>query len=237
MKAPGRSSSLKAIGRAFKGELRSSRIEAVMNILRKGWFYFLVILALITLNQLVFTYFFKISHFEWYLKNGSLIGAATVLVTFAWDVNKNAGLISANPRHYLGSHLQLIGAQLFALGAVGKNGMRKREEGAFIFVTLLDSLVFIIFALLMVVIFILWTIIVVPIQYFLILFLGGPGRIYLSSPFRTFAKFNEAKLEIHQIPREQKKSDDWMDISIARKPVSFTYALIVLVLSAVRYFM
>jgi len=208
-----------------------------MNIFRKGWFYFLIILALIALNQLVFNFFFKISYFEWYLKNGSLIGAAAVLVTFAWDVNKNAGLISANPRHYFGSHLQLIGAQLFSLGAVGKNGMRKREDGTFIFVTLLDSLVFIIFTLFMVVIFILWTIIVVPIQYFLILFLGGPGRIYLSSPFRTLAKFNHAKLEIDQIPREEKKSDDWMDVSIASKPVSFTYALIALVLSLVRYFM
>lgn len=205
-----------------------------MSIFRKGWFYFLVILALIALNQFVFTLFFKISYFEWYLKNGSLIGAAAVLVTFAWDVNKNAGLISANPRHYFGSHLQLIGAQLFSLGAVGKNGMRKREEGTFLFVTLLDSLVFIIFALLMVIIFILWTIIVIPIQYFLILLLGGPGRIYLSSPVKPFARFSRARLEIDQMPREQKKSDDWMDVSIASKPVSFTYALIALVLSVVK---
>jgi hypothetical protein len=77
----------------------------------------------------------------------------------------------------------------------------------------------------------------VPIQYFLILILGGPGRIYLSSPFRILAKFNQAKLEIDQIPREQKKSEEWMDVSIASKPVSFTYALIALVLSVVRYFM
>jgi len=207
-----------------------------MNIFRNGWFYFLVILVLIALNQFVFNLFFKISYFDWYLKNGSLIGAAAVLVTFAWDVNKNAGLISANPRHYFGSHLQLIGAQLFSLGAVGKNGMRKGEDGSFYFVTLFDSLVFIIFALFMVFIFILWTLIVVPIQYFLILFLGGPGRIYLASPFRTLAKFNHVKLEIDQIPREQKKSDDWMDVSIASKPVSFTYALIAVVLSVVRYF-
>jgi len=210
-----------------------------MNIFRKGWFYLLVILALIALNQFVFKCFLQTSYFEWYLKNGSLIGAAAVLITFAWDVNKNAGLIAANPRHYFGSHLQLIGAQLFSLGAVGKNGMRKREEGTFIFVSLLDSLVFILFALFMVVIFILWTILVVPIQYFLILFLGGPGRIYLTSPFRTLAKFDRAKLEIDQIPREGKKTDDWMDVSIASKPVSFTYtyALIALVLGVIRYFM
>jgi hypothetical protein len=213
------------------------KVEARMNIFRKGWFYFLVILALIALNEFVFKFFLQTSYFDWYLRNGSLIGAAAVLVTFAWDVNKNAGLISANPRHYFGSHLQLIGAQLLSLGTVGKNGVRKREEGTFILVSLLDSLVFILFALFMVVIFILWTIIVVPIQYILILFLGGPGRIYLSSPFRTLARFSQAKLEIDQIPREGKKTDDWMDVSIANKPVSFTYALIALVLGVIRYFM
>lgn len=208
-----------------------------MNMFRKGWFYFLVILALIALNQFVFKYFFKISYFEWYLKNGSLIGAAAVLVTFAWDINKNAGLISGNPRHYIGSHLQLIGTQLLSLGAVGKKEQRKSEDGTSVFVLLLDSLVYNIFVVLIIVIFMLWTIIVVPIQYFLILFLGGPGRIYLSSPFKTVARFNRANLEIAQVPREEKKSEDWMDVSMASKPVSFTYALIALVVSVVRYFM
>lgn len=209
-----------------------------MKIHQKGWFYFLVILALIALNQFVFNFFFKISYFEWYLKNGSLIGAVAILVTFAWDVNKNAGLISANPRHYFGAHLQLIGAQLVSLGAIGKRKQRKPEEGTSVFVVpLLDSLVFIIFALLMIAIFLLWTIIVVPIQYIFILFLGGPGRIYLSSPVRLIARFTHTQLETKEIPREEKKSDDWMDISVASKPVSFTYALIALVLSVVKYFM
>ena len=40
-------------------------METVLNIFRKGWFYFLAILGLIALNQLVFNFFFKISYFEW----------------------------------------------------------------------------------------------------------------------------------------------------------------------------
>jgi hypothetical protein len=215
----------------------STNKDVLMNIFRKGWFYFLVILALIALNQFVFNFFFKISYYEWYLQNGSLIGAVAVLVTFAWDVNKHAGLISANPRIYFASYLQLIGAQLISLGAIGKKGQRKTAEGTPSFMTLLDSLVFVIFALLMGIIFMLWTIIVVPIQYFFILFLGGPGRTYLSSPFKTVARFNQTKLEIDQIPRKNKQSEDWMDVSIASKPVSLTYALIALVLSVVKFFM
>ena len=209
-----------------------------MKIYQKGWFYFLVILALIALNQFVFNLVFKISYFEWYLKNGSLIAAASVLVTFAWDVNKNTGLISANPREYFGSYLQLIGAQSISLGAIGKKQQRKSEERNSVFgIPILDSLMFIVFAVLMLVIFLSWIIIVVPIQYFFILFLGGPARIYLASPVKVLARFNHTQLETKEIPWEEKKPDDWMDLSMANKPVSFTYALIALALVVVRYFM
>jgi len=209
-----------------------------MKIYQKGWFYFLVILALIALNQFVFNLVFKISYFEWYLKNGSLIAAASVLVTFVWDVNKNTGLISANPREYFGSYLQLIGAQSISLGAIGKKQQRKSEERNSVFgIPILDSLMFIVFAVLMLVIFLSWIIIVVPIQYFFILFLGGPARIYLASPVKVLARFNHTQLETKEIPWEEKKPDDWMDLSMANKPVSFTYALIALALVVVRYFM
>ena len=207
-----------------------------MSIIHKGWFYFLVILALIALNQFVFNVFFKISYFDWYLRNGSLIGAAAVLVTFAWDVNKNAGLISANPRDYFGSHLQLIGAQMLSFSAIERKPKPEERTSVFV-IPLLDHLVMSIFILLIMVISLLWIIIVAPIQYFFILFLGGPGRIYLSSPVRFIAKFNLDQLETKEIPWEVKKSDDWMDLSIASKPVSFTYALIALTLTVVKYFM
>lgn len=172
------------------------------------------------------------------LKIGSLIGAATAFVTFAWDINKHTGLISANPRDYFASYLQLIGAQAISLGAIGKKEQRKPEEGNTVFVIpFLDSLMFIVFSALIIVVFLLWTIIVIPIQYFFILFLGGPGRIYLSSPVRLLARFNRTQLETKEIPREEKKPDGWMDISIASKPVSFTYAIIALVLAVVKLFM
>ncbi|MBK7456252.1 MAG: hypothetical protein IPJ46_21785 [Anaerolineales bacterium] len=100
-----------------------------MKIHQRGWFYFLVILALIALDQFVFNFFFKLSYFEWYLKNGSLISIGAALVTFAWDVNKNPGLISANPRQYCGAYFQLIGAQLLAFGSSGKSNQRRQAEG------------------------------------------------------------------------------------------------------------
>jgi hypothetical protein len=132
----------------------------------------------------------------------------------------------------------LIGAQSISLGAIGKKQQRKPEEGNSVFgIPILDSLIFIVFAVLMLVIFLSWIIIVVPIQYFFILFLGGPARIYLASPVKVLARFNHTQLETKEIPWEEKKPDDWMDLSMANKPVSFTYALIALALVVVRYFM
>lgn len=118
-----------------------------MKIHQQNWFYFLSILALIALDQFLFNIFFKLSYFEWYLKNGSLISLGAVLITFAWDVNKNAGLISANPRQYSGAYFQLIGAQLLAFGTSGKSNQRRQAEGESQVLLLLDSLQFIIFGI------------------------------------------------------------------------------------------
>ena len=203
-----------------------------MKIFRKGWFYFLLILGLIALNQFVFNYFLKVSYFEWYLANSSLIGAVTVLVTFVWDVNKVKGLISVNPLDYLGSYMQLIGVQLYAFGTIGKSDQRKKNP-----IPLLDMMVYIPFSLLMILVFSLWTLVVVPIQYFLVLFLGAPGRIYLSSPVRPYARFSGVKLEIDEVPRNEQKPADWFEVSVASKPVSFTYALIALVMALVKFLM
>ncbi len=206
-----------------------------MKIHQRSSFYFLIILVLIVLDQFIFSFFFKLSYFEWYLKNGSLISIGAALVTFAWDVNKNAGLISANPRQYCGAYFQLIGAQLLAFGTSGKSNQRRQAEGESALLLLLDSLQFIIFGILIIFLSVLWIIMIVPIQYFLILFLGGPGRIYSNSPIRLLGKFESTRLETKEIPWEEKKPNDWMDLSIANKPVTFTYALIALALTVVKF--
>ncbi|MBK7456251.1 MAG: hypothetical protein IPJ46_21780 [Anaerolineales bacterium] len=50
------------------------------------------------------------------------------------------------------------------------------------------------------------------------------------------AKFDSTRLETKEIPREEKKPENWMDLSIANKPVTFTYALIALALAVVKFF-
>lgn len=196
----------------------------------------LVILALITLDLIVFKYLFNTSYFEWYLKNGALTGAIFTLVTLTWDTNKNTGLISANPRHYAGSIQQLIGAQYYAFGAVGKRDKPKYQDGLEP-VFLLDMLALFAFALLIILINVLWLILVAPIHYFFVVLLGGPARFYLSSPVRAVAKFEGTKLKIKEIDRELEMPKDWMDLTISNKSVTLTYGLVTLVLAVTRYFM
>ncbi|HNN14652.1 MAG TPA: hypothetical protein PKL78_13920 [Anaerolineales bacterium] len=201
----------------------------------KGWFWFLVIVALIAIDQFIFTYFFKISYFEWYRKNGTLIGAVFALVSLTWEINKNFGLVSANPRHYIGAIYQLIGAQITAFGSVGNLKDRKVQEGVeYIF---FDNLVFFIFILMIILLNTFWLVLIAPLQYFFVLLFGGPARIYLSAPCKVIIRFEGTKLNHKEIPREDETPKGWMDISITSKPVTLTYGIITLTLFAVGYFL
>jgi hypothetical protein len=209
-----------------------------MKIYQRDWFWFLVILALIALNQTIFHFLFKISYFEWYLKNGSVIGAIATVIAFALDVNGITDLISANPRCYVLSYFALAGIQIRAFGFAGGSGKQKSEEGlGKLVMHTLDGIFSLILLFLMMVVFILWIIVITPVQYFLILLLGGSGRRFLASSLRSVAKVNRGKMEIKEIPRDEKTPDGWMDTSLARKSVTFTYALIALALAVVKLFM
>lgn len=208
-----------------------------MNIHRKGWFWFLVILVLIAVNQLIFIYFFKISYFDWYLKNGSMIGLVTVLVTFAFEgFDSQGGFISANPRIYFGSYVQLVGAQTFSLG-MGTSDNLNESDGAFRFMDFLDGLAQMLLSLLLFVIFILWLTVVVPIQYFPVLILGGLGRVYSRLRIKILQRITVSQaMEIKKISRDEKKPEGWMEIGIGSKPVKFTFILISTALAIVNYY-
>lgn len=209
-----------------------------MKIYQKDWFWFFVILALIALNQTIFHFLFKISYFEWYLKNGSLIGAIAVVITFALDVNVIADLISANPRRYVSSYFALSAIQISSFTFAASSGKRQSEEGKGGFaMDLMDTLISGITLFLMMGALILWILVITPIQYFFVLILGGPGRGFLVSSLRSIARINNGTLERKEILRMGIKPDGWMDTSLASKPVTFTYALIALALAVIKYFM
>lgn len=208
-----------------------------MKYKNNAWFLFLVILALIALDQMIFTYLLKTSYFEWYFKNGAFIAAAFALVTLTWDINKNTGLVSADPRNYVGSIEQLIGAQIFAFGAIQKRNKRKAQKEGLEPILLLDDLVFLVFALLLILANVFWLAFAAPIQYFIVLLLGGPARFYLSSSVKVLARFEGSRLRTQQIPREADVPKDWMDLSIANKSVTMTYTIVALVLAVTRYFL
>ncbi|MCC6298898.1 MAG: hypothetical protein IT314_06345 [Anaerolineales bacterium] len=206
-----------------------------MKLRQKGWFWFLVILALIALDQFIFAFFFNLSYFEWYRKNGSLISALFALVSLTWDLNKNIGLVSANPRHYAGAVMQLIGAQIYAFGAIGKTEERKSPDG--LKYNVFDNLTFIVLVLALLLLNVFWVILIAPFQYFLVLLLGGPARIYLSAPKKTLIRFEESQLQRQEIPREAEPPKSWLDISIANKPVALTYGMVTLAFLVIGFFL
>jgi hypothetical protein len=133
--------------------------------------------------------------------------------------------------------MQLVGVQILSLGMPTSKNLKESEDGTFKIVDILDSLAEMVFSLLLIVVFILWLIIVVPIQYFPVLLLGGIGRVHSRTRTKFLAKLTNTKsMETGNISREEKKPDDWMEVGIGSKPVKFTFILITAALAVVNFY-
>jgi hypothetical protein len=83
--------------------------------------------GLIALDALAFHVLLDSSYVRWYVANGSLIGLAFALVTFAWgDVNKLTALISARPLEFTAGCLELFVLPGAGLGSTLKTGPSQR---------------------------------------------------------------------------------------------------------------
>lgn len=209
-----------------------------MKIYQKGWFWFLLILILIAVNQFIFTYFFKISYFDWYLRNGSTIGLVTVLVTFAFEgFDSQAGFISANPRIYCSAYLQMIGSQTLSNGMATSDNLKESEDGSSLFTDIFDRPAQLLISFLLLAVYMLWMVVIVPIQYFPVLLLGGIGRINSRLRLKLLGRISDSRvMEIKKIPHEEKKPEGWMEIGIGSKPVKFTFILISTALAIVNFY-
>jgi hypothetical protein len=79
-------------------------------------------------------------------------------------------------------------------------------------------------------------IVIAPFQYFVILVLGVPGRIFLNSDVKMIAKFDGTQLKYEELPKEEEVPKGWMDISYSNKPITFTNALITLAFAIIKIF-
>ena len=200
--------------------------------MKKSFLYLLVLVGLVGINEVLFRWIGHISYIEWFIKNGSQIGLIGALVTLVWDVNKHTGLISASPNQYVGSYLQLVGMTYISLGAQMSSKNRKGNEK----VSFFDMIIMVLINLILAIFYFAWMLIVAPIQYFVFLVLGAPGRIFLKSNVRVLAKFSGIKLDYEEHPKEDDVPKGWMDVSYSNKPVTFTIALMSLTFAIIKIF-
>ena len=191
-----------------------------------------IIAALLALDNYLFQRWLGLSHWQWYLANGSLISAVLAIFSIAWgDLNKHTGLISAHPLDYIGSQLQLVGLPLLSLGAQfspdpGGPGRR----------SLLDLLLSIPLVLLLIVFCFVYLLVIVPPQYFVFLLCGAPARIIAKSSRRVAAQMRGSQVTVEETPAGQAAPEDWWNAGMNQKPVTITTLFSVLFFITLKIF-
>ena len=202
------------------------------NYEKKNFFYLLLLVGLVAINVTLFRLIGHISYIEWFIKNGSQIGLIGALVTLVWDLNKHTGLISASPSQYVGSYFQLLGMTYISISTQMTSENRKKDEKVSSFDIITTALINLILAVL----YFIWMIVVAPVQYFVILILGGPGRVFLKSKIRVIAKISNGQMEHKEIPKDKEVPEDWMDVSYSNKPVTLTISMMALTFAIIKIF-
>ena len=133
------------------------------------------------------------------------------------NMRQHTGLISSNPWNYIGSYLQLVGLPVFVLGTHLKGNKGKTRPGS-----IFDVLITIIFIFVLCVVLLMWLFVVVPLQYFVYLICGAPGRLISNSQRQAVARLKFSRLDVKEISKADEVSEGWWNASIADKPVAIT---------------
>lgn len=170
------------------------------------------------------------SYAAWYLANGSQLNLLGTLATLAWgELNRHTGLISANPRDFVGSYLQLAGLPIYEMGRHLRSDAAPRHSR-----TALDTIAAGIMCAAVSLGIVAWVVVVTPAQYLVYLVCGAPGRVFSTSTRRVTARFAGGRLELRDTHHGEDLAEGWWEAGMASKPVSLTSALAALLIAAVR---
>jgi hypothetical protein len=151
-------------------------------------------------------------------RSGALIGLGTAAIGWAWGaIDRNPGLVSANPRVFTASALQLAGLPLTVFG-----GHLAPGGGA----STLDRVLILPAAVVYAGAVLGWLLIVAPAQYFVFLLAGAPSRVAWASRHRVHALMGwDGRLRIDESPPERPfAAEGWWDASMRDRPVSMAGA-------------
>lgn len=178
--------------------------------------WLLALIALCGGNYLLFDAVWRINYFDWFRHAGPAIGLATSVFAAAWGgMDKNTGLISANPREYGGACLQVAGLPILAFG-----GHLRHQGGR----APLDRLC----AMPLIIAFTLcgmaWLLFIAPLQYFVFLICAAPSRLALRSCYRLDAAIADGQVFYTERQVSDAPVVGFWDASLRERPVVLSAA-------------
>ena len=177
------------------------------------------LLAVCFLDWWILGKLFGLDYIRWYVNAGPIIGLATAAFGAAWGgMDRNAGLVSAQPFNYVGACLQVVGLPILVFGTHLRSDSHDNRP------PLRDSLAGVPLILVFTVSAIGWLLLVAPPQYFVFLVCGAPSRIAMATSKSVYAHFAERKVEFEIVPRGDSLPQGWWDASMRDKPVTLASA-------------
>lgn len=195
----------------------------------------LAIPALLVANAAWFPLVVGTGYFRWYLEQGLVLGlAGSFVAMIVEDLEAEAGLISANPADYFASCLQLTGAVFFALSTDLSPSSRGLPPGAGAGAAarvLWDAVATAVLAVLVAALTLAWMLVVAPLNYLATLVAGAPARHAVHGPRRpVYGRLVGSQLAITEARDPDAPAPDGVRLSLARRPLAVTQALIALLL-------
>jgi hypothetical protein len=210
--------------------------------MKKSVLVFVLMLFLIAVNYFLFYRLFDVNYFIWYLNDAPFISISLAFIGIIWnDLDRNLGLISADPSKFLSGCLLLLAVVFTSLGVNLKNATSPNKNATQItaLLSLLwDSVISILVYLILLVLLFLWFFVVAPLVYFVHLVVGAPSRVGLYNPELGTRFRSESNTTHIEIVRIEKVNDmDSLNVSFSRKPVSITAAIAAILFWIVKFFL
>lgn len=197
-------------------------------------------------NYLLFQAFAEVNYFLWYLSQGSFISLSTAFLSIVVnDLDRDTGLVSAHPGYYWAGCLWVLALVNYSVMTNFHSLLHPVAEGAnedaenSIVGFLWDVFVGLVVTALLVVIVLLWLVVVAPIQYFVFLVAGAPVRMGLLGKgvhaVHTEVHDSERQQTVQVLSESQEPTENALDITFTRKPVTMTSAIAAILLWLANY--
>lgn len=191
--------------------------------------------ALLAFDAWLFNRWLHISHWRWYLQNGSSIALMTSLAGIAWgdlekpwgDLEKHTRIISAHPMEYVSACMLLVAVPMFAMGTLMRRSPATGSERG----SLLDSLLTTLVMLVLMVLLTAWVVMVMPLQYPLVMVCGAPARSFSHAGLRAdVVILPNGEVQLVEATKDEPPRRGARRTGLTDKPFTLTNLLIALLL-------